>query len=262
MIDLAIRSGVIINALDVRGLYTAASKAETDNRAVDRSSLSMQSDILDKLAAGTGGKFVENTNALAKGFEELGVAPEVYYLLGFAPQDPALNGAFHSLKVKVKAAAALSIQARRGYYAPTHLSSANEDAKEAIARALFSREEIRNIPLEMNTRFLKTSESEAKLAVLSRIDIAKLHFRKADGRNVNDMLIVCGLFDRNGNYLQGVTKNVQMRLLDDTLRNKLHERISVRSDFKVAPGIYVIRVVARDAEGQTMTAQNGAVEIP
>jgi VWFA-related protein len=216
MIDLAIRSGVIINALDVRGLYTAASKAETEGPIVDRRSPMMQSDILDNLAAGTGGKFIENTNALAKGFEELGTAPEVYYLLGFSPQDLKLDGAFHSLKVKVKATPSLNIQARRGYYAPAHLSSADEDAKEAVAQALFSREEIRNIPLEMNARFLKTSESEAKLTVLSRVGIGKLHFRKADGRNVNDVLVVCGLFDRNGNYLQGVTKTVQMRLLDDT----------------------------------------------
>jgi VWFA-related protein len=262
MIDLAIRSGVIINTLDARGLYTAASKAETNDPSVDRISPMAQSGVLENLATGTGGKFIENTNALAKGFEELGTAPEVYYLLGFSPQEVKLDGAFHSLKVKVKATPGLSIQARRGYYAPAHLSSADEDAKEAVAQALFSRDEIRNIPLEMNARFLKTSESEAKLTVLARVGVGKLHFRKADGRNVNDVLVVCGLFDRNGNYLQGVTKTVQMRLLDDTLRNKLNEGLSIRSDFNVAPGTYLIRVVVRDAEGQTMTAQNGAVEIP
>jgi hypothetical protein len=54
-----------------------------------------------------------------------------------------------------------------------------------------------------------------------------------------------------------------MRLLDGALQNnKLSGGISVRSDFTVPPGTCVIRLVVRDAEGQTMTAQNGAVKIP
>jgi hypothetical protein len=38
--------------------------------------------------------------------------------------------------------------------------------------------------------------------------------------------------------------------------------MAVRSDFKIAPGTYVIRLVVRDAEGQMMAARNGAIEIP
>jgi hypothetical protein len=53
-----------------------------------------------------------------------------------------------------------------------------------------------------------------------------------------------------------------MRLKDDTLATKINSGISVRSDFKVGPGTYVIRLVVRDAEGQMMAARNGAVEIP
>jgi hypothetical protein len=36
----------------------------------------------------------------------------------------------------------------------------------------------------------------------------------------------------------------------------------VNSDFDVKSGPYMIRVVARDAEGQQMAAANGVVEIP
>jgi hypothetical protein len=115
----------------------------------------------------------------------------------------------------------------------------------------------------MNTRFFKASETEARLSVTSRVDVRKLHFRKADDRDVNDVRVVCALFDRNGNYVQGVSKTIQLRLLDGALQNnKLSGGISVRSDFTVAPGTYVIRLVVRDAEGQTMTAQNSAVKIP
>ncbi len=165
--------------------------------------------------------------------------------------------------MKLKTPAGLSAKARRGYYAPRHLSSADEDAKEEISQALFSREEMHDIPAEMHTQFFKASATDARLVVVARIDVRKLKFRKVDGRNGDDVMVVAGLFDRNGNYVQSVSKILKMRLKDETLVDgKLNTGVSVRSDFKVAPGTYVIRLVLRDAEGQLMAAQNGAVEIP
>jgi hypothetical protein len=38
--------------------------------------------------------------------------------------------------------------------------------------------------------------------------------------------------------------------------------MNVRTNFDVAPGSYVVRLVVRDAEGHTMAARNGEVEIP
>ena len=98
--------------------------------------------------------------------------------------------------------------------------------------------------------------------IVSRFDIRKLKYRKVDGRNGDELLLVAGLFDRNGNFVQSVTKAITMRLKDETLAGRLNSGVSVRSDFKIAPGTYVIRMVLRDAEGQMMAAQNGAVEIP
>jgi hypothetical protein len=69
------------------------------------------------------------------------------------------------------------------------------------------------------------------------------------------------LFDRNGNYITGMTKNLEMKLKDETLA-RLPSGITVKTNFDVKPGTYVVRLVVRDSEGQAMAAQNGAVEIP
>jgi hypothetical protein len=114
----------------------------------------------------------------------------------------------------------------------------------------------------MATEFFKRSATEATLSVVSRIDVSQLHYRKADGRNVDEINVVCALFDRDGVYVDGVSKTVSLRLLEDTLRNRAGGAVPIRCDFKVAPGTYAIRFVARDLEGEMMTAQNGAVEIP
>ena len=252
VIDRAIKAGVIINTLDARGLTTQRPEY-----------MAMPTAILAELAEGTGGRFIENTNDLTGGIRELAAAPEAYYVLGFSPQNLKTDGTFHSLKVSLKTPAGMSVQARRGYYAPTHLASAEEDAKQEISQALFSRDETNDIPVEMNTRFFKASETQARLSVTSRVDVRKLRFRKANDRNVNDVRVVCALFDRDGNYVQGISKTIQLRLLNGAIQNeKLSGGISVRSDFTVAPGTYVIRLVVRDAEGETMTARNSAVRIP
>jgi VWFA-related protein len=271
IMDRAIRANVTINALDARGLYTDTpdiSKRGVDvnldrvKQQYDRDAARASADILAELADGTGGAFFQNNNDLSAGFNELSTTPAVYYVLGFAPQNLKLDGSYHALKVSIKTPPGLSAKARRGYYAPRHLSDADEDAKEEIRQAMYSREEMHDIPVDLHTQFFKASESEARLAVQARIDVRKLRFRKADGLNANEVLVVSALFDRNGNFVQGVSKTLKMRLKDDTLTNKLNSGVNIRSDFKIAPGTYVIRLVVRDAEGQLMAAQNGAVEIP
>jgi hypothetical protein len=140
--------------------------------------------------------------------------------------------------------------------------NAAEDAKRDIEEALFSRDEWRDIPVELHTQFFKSSDSSAKLSVLARIDVRQLRFRKADGRNSDILTVASGLFDRNGNYVSAIEKTVDMHLKDETLASRLNSGIIVKSGFDVAPGSYFVRVVVRDAEGQKMAALNGAVDIP
>ena len=93
------------------------------------------------------------------------------------------------------------------------------------------------------------------------MDVRHIHYKKVDGRNRNDLTVVSALFDRNGNYVTGNEKHLEMRLRDETLEKKLGSGLTVRSTFDVRPGMYLVRLVVRDAEGQMMAAKNGSVEI-
>ena len=74
--------------------------------------------------------------------------------------------------------------------------------------------------------------------------------------------IVSGIFDRNGNYISGLEKVLELRLKDETLTRLTTTGMSVRTNFSVNPGTYMVRLVVRDSEGQLMSASNGAVAIP
>jgi VWFA-related protein len=274
IIEHAIHANVIISSLNARGLYTivpfgeaSQPSAQSPTGAFMRSqyqdlSALAEEDVLAEVTYGTGGVFFHNNNDLLEGFKRVAARPEFVYVLGFAPQNLKLDGRLHTLKITLRNSAKLDVQARKGYYAPQHLSDPEQTAKQEIQDALFSREELRDIPLVMHTQFFKQDAANAKLAVLARVDVKHLHFRRENGRNQDDLTVVSGLFDRNGNLVTGNSKTVEMRLKDQTLKGRLNGGITVKSSFDVKPGSYMIRLVIRDSEGQLMAAANGTVDIP
>ncbi|MGA2877888.1 MAG: VWA domain-containing protein [Bryobacteraceae bacterium] len=275
IMDRAIRANVRISSLNARGLYVLipGGDASTPSRAggpavlnvvsrYQEQSAMAEEDIMAELADATGGRYFHNNNDLKAGFTQVAASPEFVYVLGFSPQNLKLDGAYHALKVKLTNSRGLDLQARRGYYAPKHLADPEENAKREIQEAMFSRDELQDIPVDLHMQFFKSSDVAAKISVLARVNIQNLRFRKADGRNNDNLTVLSGVFDRNGNYITGMQKTVELRLLDATLGKLTNSGITVKTTFDVMPGSYVIRLVVRDAEGQTMATRNGVVEIP
>jgi VWFA-related protein len=267
ILDRAVRENIVISALGARGLWTAsefdASKqyVSPQKAQYEHSSELAQEDILASLTDGTGGTFFHNSNDLAEGFRKLGTAPEYVYLLAFSPNNLKNDGSFHKLKVSITEKNGLNVQARRGYYAPSKNAKAEDTAKDEIASAVFSRDEMHDLPVDLHTQFFKPDPADAKLTVLARVDLQHIHFKKEEGRNDNQLTIVSAVFDNNGNFVTGAQKTVTMRLKDETLA-RLNSGITLRATFDVKPGTYLVRLVVRDAERQMMTAENGAVDIP
>ncbi|HEY4933016.1 MAG TPA: VWA domain-containing protein [Terriglobales bacterium] len=270
VIDRAVRSNVVISTLDARGLYSGvpdiSRKPQSEQTAAalrqyELMSASDEANVLSELAYGTGGTYFHNNNDLFEGFRRTAAMPEYYYVLGFAPQNLKNDGKYHNLKVTLANKQPYALQARKGYYAPTHLQNAAEQARSDINDAVFSQEERRDIPVTLQTKYFKTSDEGAKLAVLVKVDVRHLHYQKVDGRNRNDLTIVSALFDRNGNFVQGDQKTLEMRLTDNTLDKKLDSGVTMRANFEVKPGNYLVRCVVRDREGQ-LSASSGSVEIP
>jgi VWFA-related protein len=273
LVEQSLRAQVMISALNARGLYTIdplgdiskpssfSPTTSSQKLLYATASAAAEENILHDLAYGTGGSYFHNSNDLDEGFRRIAAAPEYSYVLGFSPQNLKLDGQFHGLKVTVKNPPKLTVQARKGYYAPKQAADPSEEAKKEIEEALFSQEEMHDLPIDLHTQFFKSSDVEAKLAVLVHVDVKRMHFHKTDGRNANNLTIVSGLFDRNGKFITGNQKVLDMHLKDETLAGKLNSGITVKSSFDVKPGSYLVRLVVRDAEGE-LSAANGAIEIP
>ena len=273
--DRATRANIVINTIDARGLYapdmmgdiadpppTQSYRTSGFKASYRVAAQFAQQDVLAQLADGTGGKFYHNRNDVDEAMREAGAAPAYSYLLGFSPQNLKIDGRFHNLKVALTSKEKFEIQARHGYFAPRTLMDPAESAKLEIQEALFSQEEIRDLPVEFQTQFFKKDEAQARLAVLTHFDLRGLHFQKALGRNNDELTVVTGIFDENGNFVTGQSKIVNMKLLDTTYTRLSRSGFTVKSSFDVKPGTYLVRLVVRDAVGAQMAARNGAVVIP
>jgi VWFA-related protein len=274
LIDRANRANIVFNTIDARGLYTPDVMGDISDPPRDtlktagfktsyRVEAQMaQSEILAQLADGTGGTFFHNRNDVDEGLREAIAAPALSYLLGFSPQNLKIDGRYHTLKVAMVNKQKFAIQARHGYYAPRTIADPAEAAKRELQEALFSQEEIRDLPVDLQTQFFKTDGSQARLAVLTHVDVKSIHFRKAQGRSWDDLTIATAIFDDNGKFVTGGEKIVEMRLLEPTLERLSRAGFTVKSSFDIKPGTYLVRSVVRDAEGAQMAARNGAVNIP
>lgn len=124
---------MVINALDVRGLYVGNADAGqggnatlsqlNGNTSTDHlAGMQSSENAMAELSNGTGGTYFHNNNDLLGGLKSLAAAPEYIYWLAISLKDVKPNGTFHQLKVKVNKPD-LDVQARRGYVAPKLTSS-------------------------------------------------------------------------------------------------------------------------------------------
>jgi VWFA-related protein len=271
IIDRATKENVVINTIDARGLYVS-SVYDASNSATPASvsPLKIQYTMreeqlhyvpLAELADGTGGVFFHDRNDIDQGLLQAAAEPEVSYVPGFTPQNLKLDGKYHHLKVTLVNKQKWALQARHGYYAPQGESNPEETAKEEVRQAIFSQEELHDLPIECQTQFFKGADG-VRLSVVTHLETKALKFRKAEDRNNDNLTISTAVFDENGNLLTGQQKIIDLRLKDATLERVNKAGLSVKSSFDLQPGTFLVRVVVRDSEGAQMAAMNRGVVIP
>jgi VWFA-related protein len=273
VIDRAIRSRIVISALDARGLYAASPLGDASQRVggpatvIQRTTVNSANGlavegVLWEIASETGGTFFHNSNDFREGFRRTAGVPEYTYVLGFSPSSVKLDGKFHTLKVTLNSHEKLVVTARRGYFAPTQDTSAEDTAKREIEQALFSSGQTHDLPVDLRVQTVKGDDPVARLTVQANVDLAQLPFRFVDGQKRNELTFVTAVFDRDGKYLNGNTRVIGVHWKPQTSENDPRGGKALDVSFILKSGDYLVRVVARDAESQHLFAEAAAVRIP
>ncbi len=274
-IQRAIQANVTIHAIDARGLWTDPAgqaggtaldfEAERIKRSLATDAMTSASDVMVELTSGSGGWFFRNSNALDLGFQQVAAVPEYQYMLSFAPQGLTPDGKYHALRVSLKGARGVSVEARRGYFAPRRDPDPDKQAKQEIQAEVLSRGERNDLTVDVATRILGdakgASEPKYVLAVFTRLDLKTLDFRRAGDRYSNEVRNVTVLFDGNGNVVAGKDQLASLSFSGKELEKHRETGVIWRTDFDLTPGTYLLRVVARDSEGQRLASRSQAITV-
>ena len=275
--DRALHANIVINALDSRGPYVGSAIADASQaRPAETNSPSLlalkealmkeealrESEAMGTLAQDTGGILFENNNDLEAGFRRVAALPDTSYTLAFSPENLKHDGAFHPIKVTLVSPKGLTVQARKGYYAPKKAEDLAAQEKEDLQDAVFSQNEMQALPIQVNTQFFMIDKSNAEIDVVTHVDLQQLHFRKEGDRNLDNLTFVTALFDRDGHYVTGQQKSLELRLRGQSLEKVLRTGVKVETELNVKAGIYLVRTVVRDSESGQVSALNRTIEIP
>ena len=273
VIDRAIHSGIVINALDAKGLWSEAAGRVSQTAGdlplatflFEASNIGSRNqamnNVMQEFAAGTGGLFFHDNNDLTAGFSLLGAVPETTYSIAFHPDADTAAGQYRKLKVRLAAKSNNYVQTRPGYITPANTAAAPQPELRPIDRQVALSDVLTAIPVQVTARLGKTDKGDPTVSSVIHVDIKPLKFSDRSDRHFQKLIFIGELLDSSGKMITAKEGAMDLALKDDTLARLTASGLNAGLTFTAPPGPYTLRVVVQDAEGK-MAAQNQAVEIP
>ncbi|HEX8176144.1 MAG TPA: VWA domain-containing protein [Pyrinomonadaceae bacterium] len=270
IVDASIRSGVMIYTMDARGLVTDMMDATVENVPTGSVALATRvvgEDILNRLAADTGGRFIHNTNRLGPELTNALRETSNYYLLAWRPNETGDGKKFHRIEVRVKNRPELSVKFQRGYFETTPEAKRNESAgagtgerADPLRRALNSLLPKREIPTWLALSYIDTAASGSTLVASMKVETEALKFEPQGDKPTAVVDITGTVFDAAGKAVDNF--NHRLTVTPPSSEGGRPPDIIYNYRATLKPGLYQVRVAAIDrASGRTGSAVEW-VEIP
>jgi VWFA-related protein len=255
VIDLALRSGIILNTVSIRGLSVEDSDAASqENKQAKESPLS-------QIAYETGGMFSHSRNDLYKGIQEIARRQSYYYILSYALPARKADGSHHKIKLELTRPD-LKISYRKGYYVQKEEQQFENNKKEDIIDALNAPGNMREIPMTLSYNYSQGDESAYSVSFITRTNIRGIQFLDEDSRRKNMVSFILAAFDENDKYIDGIDKSIEFRLLEENYASLRDRGLTSRVELKLPIGRYKIKAVVREANQSKMGSVTKFVEIP
>lgn len=278
----AARSGVVIYSIDTRGLVASLSDASTSGpfdptgRLISSASgeLTATQDGMHALAVDTGGKALFNTNDLTKAFSPALQETSVYYLLAWKPDAEAQKEKrFRNLEVKLINRPGLSVRVRKGYLdvdpetevaakpaaSPTSTTTAPAKLRESIAAAYPER----GLPILMSADYYDVAGKGATLATAIQIPVEFLSFTpQPDGKHRATVDVNGVYYDDKGTPKASFLERIVATSSPTTTTSTADRDITFTFPAKLPPGLYQVRVAARDDKSGRIGSAHAWFDIP
>jgi hypothetical protein len=156
----------------------------------------------------------------------------------------------------------LTLSYRRGYYAPKEQLVFENSRRADIINALDAPGNMNEIPVTLAYASSQVNDADYTVSFTTHVDIRKLQFQEEDARRRNTLSVILAAYDEMDNFINGVDKSVEFRLLEGSYKALLMDGLSSKVQFTMPPGRYKIKAVVREHNQGKMGSIIKAVEIP
>jgi VWFA-related protein len=281
--DAAARAGVVFYTLDAHGLEVglpdATSQSAPDlDGSLARSGLNdalERQDVLHAIAVDTGGRPIRNTNALGAALTSVAAETSRYYLLAWRPEgEEQHRGKFKRLQVRVIDRPDLTVRVRAGFLdSPAGVATrtaetgkpsrkadgdrrqpvTTADLNDEMAKALGSVETRRDVNVSLSLGYLNVGERGGAAVVSLQLAREASAEKAATPDAVFD--IACVVLNDRGARVGGFRQKLGGAQMSVGTLGESAEPPGYTQLLPLAPGLYQIRVAARDTrDGRTGTA--------
>jgi VWFA-related protein len=275
--EMAIRASVVVYSVDTRGLATLSINANDEvgglsgqgvNLLLDRRSTQNHEGRPEsaKLAETTGGFFIQNTNNLNPGLNQIMEDQRGYYLIGYRPGGETFDRRFHRLSARLKTRSDLTVRTRAGFYGLT-----DEDARPvkrtAVDRfqlALMSPFGASDIDVRLRPLFTSLPNLGPTLRSRLRINAQNLSFNEEPGGWRSAQLVLRALLlGDNGRIVDEHRRAFTVRLRGATFERVRSQGFDYVFNMPAKkPGSYQFRIAIIDTVSSRVGSAAQYVEVP
>ncbi|MGA7850772.1 MAG: VWA domain-containing protein [Terriglobales bacterium] len=272
-INAAVRSNLAIYTMDLRGLQALVAGGEAQNASLRGTSpYSGQATIsalnsnfttqetLVTLASDTGGRAFLDSNDFTQVFKGVQQDTSTYYLLGYRSTNPARDGRYRRITVKVNVPG-VKIDHRRGYYAPAdYQHSTKEDKELQLQQELASELPTTDLPLYLSAAYFRVEANKFFIPISLVVPGSQIPFTRASDRD-KATLDVIGVVLDSGRY--PVTRfRDTIKLAIDASSEVRKKNVQYDTSLSLPSGKFHLKFVVRENQTGRMGSFETDLEVP
>jgi VWFA-related protein len=272
-INAAVRANLSIYSVDTRGLQaisplgdastgsTRGSGAFNGGALANSMSANFASqEVMATLSSDTGGKAFFDSNDFAPAFAQVQRDTSAYYAIGFHSTNPARDGKYRKLTIKLKRPG-VKLEYRPGYYAPADFKHAGrEDRERELEEELASDLPATDVAVYLDAMYFRLDENRLFVPVSLIVPGSQIPFVKGGDKDKATLDILGEVVDEVKRPIGRVRETVKLNL-DPTLQAR-QKNIEYTTNFNLPPGKYHVKFVVRENQTGRMGSFEADITLP
>jgi hypothetical protein len=211
-------------------------------------------DTMNALASGTGGRAFYNTNDIQGSVRRAIEDSRVTYTLGYYPFDAELDGKYRTIKVKVNRPG-ITVRHRRGYTASKEETLTDKEAEVELRQALWS--PLDSTAIGLNARVDRVKDSDL-LYITLQITPTAVTVDQSDNIWMGNLAVAFIQSDAAGTQVSGVRDDIRLQLTKPQYLAALRTGILYRKQLPTGAAAATLKIGVVDRP----TGITGTVTVP